>query len=76
MIYHNFLISSFLCPNNNMDMSTKEEMMPMKEEMIFLPPKKAMSLVVGAGPNGIAALRSLKDVGTVVCQGFGNSCVR
>ena len=30
-------------------------------------PKKAMALVVGAGPTGIAALRSLKEVGTVVC---------
>ena len=45
----------------------KEEMMPMKEEMMPQLPKKAMALVVGAGPTGIAALRSLKDVGTVVC---------
>ena len=50
-----------------MDMSMKEEMMPMKEEMMPQLPKKAMALVVGAGPSGIATLRSLKEVETVVC---------
>ena len=43
----------------SMSMSTS---MPMQKL-----PKKAMALVVGAGPTGIAALRSLKEVGTVVC---------
>ena len=45
----------------------KKDMTPMKEVMMPQLPKKAMALVVGAGPSGIAALRSLKEVGTVVC---------
>ena len=42
-----------------MDMSMKEETMPMSMPMQKVP-KKAMALVVGAGPTGIAALRSLQ----------------
>ena len=39
--------------------------MPMSMPMQKVP-KKAMALVVGDGSTGIAALRSLKEVGTVV----------